>query len=61
MFCNDSGMSPAEMQSLGLAPEECVAPCADRHCRGWKMIGEKERNRSQVPQNEKMQRGAYET
>jgi len=61
MFYNDSGLSHEKIQSLGLVAEECSVPCADKHCRGWKMVGEKERRRNLVPQNERKLRGAYET
>jgi len=48
MFANDSGLSTEKIQGLGLVPEECVLPCADRHCRGWQMISEKERRQRAV-------------
>lgn len=48
MFVNESGLADEKIQSLGLVPEECSGPCADRHCRGWQMISEKERRQRAV-------------
>jgi|CXWL01.1.fsa_nt_gi hypothetical protein len=50
-FYEHSTLSNEKIKSLGLQAEECNGPCADRHCRGWQMVSERERKRR--PENAK--------
>lgn len=51
-YDEESGLTADEMTKLGLEPEECVG-CGDRHCRGWKMVTERERKQRRRSENAK--------